>query len=332
MITKILIFDIDGTIVDKKTHKLARSTVEAIAKAKELGIKVILATGRPYCAIEKRILQAIQPDGVVALNGQLVLDSNGKVLYEQSIAPKILDQMIAFAQEHFTSYGFHLENSTVLYKDVLLEKTIDDLLGQTLGVKMSEHKDEHLTQKVFCMIYHDEDQKKKELLNSTFPTLRTDSFAKDCFDLFNGNANKKKGVEVFLSLWEMTWEETAVFGDSTNDIEMLMAARFSYLIKGGPKEMNNVNVKRIGGPLSGEISNAIYRHLPTASMNLNSDDMLHKMNGNKTKISGLMSMAFFIGSINEFLIKKDTGPALLYLGLGLVMLIAGIIAYKREFS
>lgn len=36
-----LFFDIDGTLVSFKTHQIPRSTVEAIAKAKENGVGFI---------------------------------------------------------------------------------------------------------------------------------------------------------------------------------------------------------------------------------------------------------------------------------------------------
>ena len=42
---KIVFFDIDGTLVDHENN-MPQSTVDAVEKLKEKGIKVVLATGR----------------------------------------------------------------------------------------------------------------------------------------------------------------------------------------------------------------------------------------------------------------------------------------------
>ena len=48
---KALFFDIDGTLVSMKTHTIPTSAVESIAQAKRKGVKVFIATGRPYAII-----------------------------------------------------------------------------------------------------------------------------------------------------------------------------------------------------------------------------------------------------------------------------------------
>ena len=54
-----LFFDIDGTLVSFKTHQIPRSTVEAIAKAKENGVGIYISTGRPLQIITN--LKDIEP-------------------------------------------------------------------------------------------------------------------------------------------------------------------------------------------------------------------------------------------------------------------------------
>ena len=47
---KALFFDIDGTLVSFKTHKIPQSTVDALEQAKKNGVEVYISTGRPHCA------------------------------------------------------------------------------------------------------------------------------------------------------------------------------------------------------------------------------------------------------------------------------------------
>ena len=44
---KALFFDIDGTLVSFKTHRIPQSTVDALEQAKKNGIEVYISTGRP---------------------------------------------------------------------------------------------------------------------------------------------------------------------------------------------------------------------------------------------------------------------------------------------
>ena len=48
---KAVFFDIDGTLVSFKTHKLPDSTVRALDLLREKGIKVFIATGRQLQSI-----------------------------------------------------------------------------------------------------------------------------------------------------------------------------------------------------------------------------------------------------------------------------------------
>ena len=43
---KALFFDIDGTLVSFKTHKIPQSTVDALEQAKKNGVEVYISTDR----------------------------------------------------------------------------------------------------------------------------------------------------------------------------------------------------------------------------------------------------------------------------------------------
>ena len=65
---KAAFFDVDGTIVSFKDHKLIPSAIEAINKLKEKNIKVFVATGRALFQLDY-ILDNLKLDGLVTLNG-----------------------------------------------------------------------------------------------------------------------------------------------------------------------------------------------------------------------------------------------------------------------
>ena len=66
----IIFLDVDGTVYDGKG--VPKRNVEALARAKALGHKVFLNTGRAYCILPQALMDAVKPDGVVCAMGTTV--------------------------------------------------------------------------------------------------------------------------------------------------------------------------------------------------------------------------------------------------------------------
>ena len=74
---KALFFDIDGTLVSFNTHRIPCSTIEAIEAAKQKGIKIFIATGRPLVYINNLADIAHLVDGYVTTNGACIVIDGG---------------------------------------------------------------------------------------------------------------------------------------------------------------------------------------------------------------------------------------------------------------
>ncbi len=83
----------------------------------------------------------------------------------------------------------------------------------------------HLRHKAFNAVVLTKDKKLVDQFMEAHPNLRndlinvkTDGF---CFDIFNADNDKSKGIEMILEKTGFSWKDTICFGDSTNDIHML---------------------------------------------------------------------------------------------------------------
>ncbi len=72
---KIAFFDIDGTLVGFKTHKVAASSWRAMELMRERGIKVVIASGRSMAEMHEELKGKF--DAYVTMNGQLCFDARG---------------------------------------------------------------------------------------------------------------------------------------------------------------------------------------------------------------------------------------------------------------
>ncbi len=95
---ELVAIDIDGTLLNRQLE-IAPRTAQAIRQVREQGILIVPATGRAPSATQAIMARL----GIVApgvfLQGLLVLDADGKVLHEQTMAAHSVGRVIAFARE-----------------------------------------------------------------------------------------------------------------------------------------------------------------------------------------------------------------------------------------
>ena len=85
---KMIVLDLDGTLTNDK-KKITPKTKTALMRAQSLGIRVVLASGRPTYGITKLADELeIEKHGgfILAFNGGKITDcESGKVVFEQKL-------------------------------------------------------------------------------------------------------------------------------------------------------------------------------------------------------------------------------------------------------
>ena len=80
---KAIMLDVDGTLVSFETHKVLPSSVDALRKTHDDGIRIVIATGR--AASDLHEIDAVPYDGVIALNGAECVLRDGSVIRKVAI-------------------------------------------------------------------------------------------------------------------------------------------------------------------------------------------------------------------------------------------------------
>ncbi|SEI98526.1 HAD-superfamily hydrolase, subfamily IIB [Propionispira arboris] len=104
---KLLALDMDGTLLDDD-NKIPESTVAAIKQSVESGIKVILASARPVCAMLPYYKQlSLNSLPIVSLCGAYILDiKNTKELFACSLSEGMCQKIYDLFERHYIkSYG-----------------------------------------------------------------------------------------------------------------------------------------------------------------------------------------------------------------------------------
>lgn len=216
---KALFFDIDGTLVSFNTHDIPDSAVDAIKSAQSEGIKVFIATGRDYSAINN--VRGFVPDGYVTLNGGCCLvGDDRKVIYKKLIEKESIYSLIDFMLKKRDFPCIFVTSEGMLYN--YLDDTAEKLLDQLNFPRIMEQKPlEYIRNcEVFQLIAFftaEEEPVFMPHLPHAVPERWSPVFA----DVVPEGSGKHIGISKILEYYGLNHDECMCFGDGGNDKSML---------------------------------------------------------------------------------------------------------------
>lgn len=224
IMTKALFFDIDGTLVSFKTHRIPSSTVRAIEAAHAKGIKVFIATGRPDAIINN--LSELQErnliDGYITMNGAYCFVGN-KVIYKSAIHREEVETMAKFCRQKEAPCIFVEEKDIFMYQpNESLRHIFQDLLHVKAMPTVASFE-EVIRKEIFQMTPLITEEEEKELL-PYIPNCEISRWYPAFADITAKGNTKQKGIDAIIGHFGLKLEETMAFGDGGNDISMLRHA------------------------------------------------------------------------------------------------------------
>lgn len=82
----VIFFDIDGTIIDERTHTIPESTIRAVEQLRKNGHTPIINTGRPYFQVDSRVKEMAFQGYSCGCGMEVLLDGTFLVRAEPSLA------------------------------------------------------------------------------------------------------------------------------------------------------------------------------------------------------------------------------------------------------
>ena len=221
---KAIFFDIDGTLVSFKTHRVPPTTVHAIETLRSRGIKVFIATGRPFYQINN--LGDLQFDGYVTLNGAWCIDHTGRVIFRNPIPLADLD-----AINHRLDNGDKFPCAFMTPSQVYInyvDQTVADVAAM-VGLNPPPIRDLHevAQEEVLQINIYVGSQQEEVLMRDVFKHCTSSRWYPAFADLNVKGNSKSTGIDQILADYTIPLSETLSFGDGGNDIPMLRHTGFS---------------------------------------------------------------------------------------------------------
>ena len=240
MAIKAILLDIDGTLTDSK-KEITPETKQALMKAQENGIRLVIASGRPSRGIFKYgdQLDMRQSHGLfVCYNGARVVDcSTGDVLVDVTIPPEltkeVLNHMKKFDVRTIITHGSHMVVEDVyncMIHDGDREFNVIEYESRMNGYCLMETEDlESFTDFPVNKILTAGDssylQAHYKEMAAPFEGRLSMMFTANFYYEFTAlGIDKGKALENAMAKIGIKPEECIAFGDAENDIPMLRYA------------------------------------------------------------------------------------------------------------
>lgn len=227
MSIKLIALDIDDTLLNSK-GKITEATKQALDKALDQGIKVVLCSGRPLAGVTPYLKElGISGDDqyVVTYNGGLVETVSGKVLSRKILDNQTYRRIVSYVTEHKMPYYVLDDQSNVYTSDrdvnrIAVVQAWENQAGIYIRTPDELDPEFEITKAAIVGEKADLDKfeapVKAEFGNDYYVVRAGDYF----LEIMNETANKGTGLENLTKILGFTPDEVMVFGDERNDLPM----------------------------------------------------------------------------------------------------------------
>lgn len=237
---KMVVSDIDGTLVKDSSPEIYPEMLDAIKKLRENGILFCIASGRQYASIRNMFMEVADDIIFLCENGAHLV-YQGKNLHikemKDNLKRELIKELRTYGDERSyvisTPEGSYLENPAesfeILIRDSYHNKyeVVDDFLAlQKPSIKIAIYRKGSIRELGESI-----------LIPKWKPYLKTCMAGEEWVDFMDPEVDKGNALEFLQDYFGVTAEETMVFGDNANDLGMLEKAQESYVVSNARPEI-----------------------------------------------------------------------------------------------
>ena len=215
---KAAFFDVDGTLFSHETKCVPESTRQALQQLRKKGIACIMATGRQMSELAKLPLGAIEFDGYLTLNGQILMDEDKNVVFSKPITGHVKEFLLNQFREKV--YPALLVEERNAYLNSVTDHVREAQATISSPIPpLGDYTGGEIYQVCAYLRPHEE-----HLLAPISGDCVITRWHFGGMDVIAKGGGKISGIRDYLALYGLTPEEIIAFGDGENDIEMLRFA------------------------------------------------------------------------------------------------------------
>lgn len=234
---KLIASDIDGTLINDQ-KEFAPDFFEILKALKNRGVKFVAASGRSQYSIAK-IFEPCENDiCYISDNGAYVVENNIEYALhklKQADVDSVMELLLQLERIQIILCG-KTTSYFVNFKPEFLEAVTEYYTTYEIVEDYKTIKDDFLKIAVFDP-KGSADNSYPYICNQLPEKLYAVVSSHEWLDVMDKNINKGVGLEALQKEFNISEDETMVFGDFYNDIEMLKKAKYSFVMENSCDDM-----------------------------------------------------------------------------------------------
>ncbi len=225
---KMLVVDMDDTLLTDD-HKISIENKEMLLKAQELGVYVVLASGRPTSAMidyARELKCDVHNSYMISFNGSTITDlKEDKVLFEHALTKEQIHTLYDFSQENNTHIITYLDGKIISERNSEYIDVESTITGLELVIVPS-FKEAVTTSAVKCLLLEEPTYLKgiEPILKTAMPDLSVCMSKPFFLEAAPNGVDKAAAIQTLTKKLNIHQSEIIAVGNAGNDLSMVQYA------------------------------------------------------------------------------------------------------------
>ena len=210
---KAIFFDVDGTLLSFKTHRVPETALMALSELKKKGVKCFLATGRPPYQLDEISIDNLE--AFILFNGQLCL-TRDEVFFDECLDKDDVATVVDQVRQGLYNCTFMEKNRCYASGYDEHVRAVEEIAGTTFPVAdVAQALDNDIYQLNAYITPGNTD-----ILTNATKHVKLTRWSEHFVDVFPRHGGKHAAVRRMLRRYGIASESAVAFGDGGNDLSM----------------------------------------------------------------------------------------------------------------
>ncbi len=241
--------DLDDTLLNRE-HNLSERNAHAVQKARDLGVVVVIASGRMHAATLRYAEQMRLDTPIISYNGAMVKNAvDGEVWLQEHVSADLAAQIRAYARDNGLQLNYYLNDMLYSAAQTPWLKLYQDRTGAPTEILPNfEQKLTGTTPTKLVIV--DAPAKVAGLLPTMQARFKDQLYVTlsnaEYLEFMPPTADKGKALALVAQRYGIAQSQTLAFGDSWNDVPMLQWAGLGLAVANAKPETKAAADRIIG--------------------------------------------------------------------------------------
>lgn len=247
MSIKLIATDLDGTLLENDHLSISRQNTEALVRASEKGVSIVIATGRTWDLLSDIAAKIPVTNYAILSNGASLYDINARSFTQlKEISFEIWHPIYQYLKQNRCIIEIFEKGKCYLEKDKLInfnnpnmtDEYADALKKHITGVNnVDSYLSQKSIEKINVLFTPQENFEQVHNMLISRPDISVTSSIPGNMEINLRDVNKGLALKTLCMNLNITADEVMVFGDADNDIEMLEWAGWSFAMKNAREDI-----------------------------------------------------------------------------------------------